>query len=107
MRSFKVPFDMNEKEKIVGGYFTLQQTGYGLLSLTLIFISMFSIGGSLTALVKNFSAAKLFVKLSLSIVFAVSGLLFMYCKPHGMSFLRYLTIYVRYMVKEKRVLYHK
>ncbi len=48
MRSFKVPFDMNEEEKIVGGHLTIKPTGYLLLFGVLILITILApIGGSL------------------------------------------------------------
>jgi len=99
MRAFKVPFDINEEEKIVGGYLTLKQTGYMLLFGLLILITiLLPIGMSPVVIV-----LKIFSVLFL----AVLGVMFMYYKPHGMSFAKYVSNYLKFRKRGKIINYRR
>lgn len=99
MRAFKVPFDINEEEKIVGGYLTLKQTGYMLLFGLLILLTIL--------LPIGLNPVVIVLKIFLVLVLVVLGVMFMYYKPHGMPFAKYVSNYIKFRKRRKIVSYRR
>lgn len=109
MRSFSVPFDLNTEEKIVGGYFTLKQTIYMVITAIAILSLLLSpLFGSLAEIVQGKVGGILIVlKIVAVVVIAIIGIFFMYLNPHGMSFAKYLIIRVKYAKRDKKIMYER
>lgn len=105
MRSFKIPFDLNNEDKIIGGYLTLKQGGFAALFGGLALCSLvLPIGGNLVQLITGkLGAFTVSMKIAAFIFFAVTGLLFMFAKPGGQSFYKFLIILVKYVCRNKTI----
>ncbi|HOJ09755.1 MAG TPA: PrgI family protein [Clostridiales bacterium] len=109
MRSFPIPFDINTEEKIVGGYLTLKQTIYLVLTVVMVLIILFvPIGGGLAEMIAGkASSIAIIIKIIMCVAVSIIGVLFMFLKPHGMSFLKYLTVKIQYIDRNKNIIYRR
>lgn len=92
MRSYSVPPDMNEKEKIIGGVLDLQQFFWvlgGLFVGAMVFVLLFP-------LMNKFS-------LIFGVVFACSGLPFVLIKKEGLTLFEYLRRKKKFDKKSKHL----
>lgn len=90
MRSYSVPPDMNEKEKVIGGILDLYQFFWilgGLLIGALVFIALFPV----------FGRGSLFF----GILFSLSGVPFVVIKKEGLTLFEYLKRKKRFEKKSK------
>ncbi len=109
MRSFPIPFDINTEEKIVGGYLTLKQTIHLVLTIIMVLTILFiPIGGSLTEMIAgNGSNIAIIIKIITCVIVSIIGILFMYFKPHGMSFSKYLIVKIQYINRNKNIVHRR
>lgn len=93
-RAYKVPADVSEKEKIVGGLFTAEQAAW----LALGFITT---AGLFILFVKIMPAALAFI-LALPVGIAI-GVPFAFWHKHGLCLKDYLLLNHRFKKKNKRL----
>lgn len=96
MRTFAVPPNMSEKEKIVGGMFDLGQAFWlaaGLVSAIVVFLLFNPILGKFS--------------LVLALPFVFSGLPFVFYKPKGLTLYKYLIRKKEFKKKTKHLPYKR
>ncbi len=93
MRVFKVPFDIKREEKIFGGYLSLRQVLYLMLSASslLVFVTSMPIA----------------LKLLIVAIFATFFLLCAFFKINEQNFDKFFFYAIKYLFRKKRFIYER
>lgn len=93
MRVFKVPFDIKREEKIFGGYLSLRQVTYLMLSAS-----------SLAILATPFSIA---IKILFITIFSIFFLMCAFLKVNEQNFDKFFFYGIKYLFRKKRYVYER
>lgn len=91
MRTFSIPFVMEQEEKIFGGYVSIRQAIYLIL-------------GVISALI-FFTKLHLAVKLIVFSFVMISMLLFAFLKINGTNFDKFTLIVIKYFLRKRKFLF--
>lgn len=95
MPSYRVPQNLNEEEKLIGGVASLRQTAYGVIGLLIGIFFAYLVPGNMTVKIAAFS-----VPLVLSIFFG-------FARYMDLSLDHLLYLYVRYWRSKKYYRYER
>lgn len=94
---YKVPADMNIKEKIIGGVLTINQFGWLMLGLLIgggVFACIFKLLGGVPAIICGLLVAPI-------------GVPFAFCKKKELTLFRYLYLKREFKKKRKKIIYQR
>lgn len=93
MRSFKIPFDVSNEEKIFKGILSFRQMGYmslNLISIAILFINI-----------------PLFIRIIFFLTIVTIVSLFAFYQIDGIYFDKYVVYFLKYLKKDKKYIYKK
>lgn len=93
MKIYKIPFDVKHEEKIFGGYLSLRQVVYLLLSI-------FSIG-------VFFINVHLYIKIVLFSILSITFLSFAFIKIQETRIDKYLIYFIKYLIRKKIYMFER
>lgn len=109
MRSFVVPFDMQEEDKVIGGYISIRQFLWIAISLLPLIILTVINRGYIITQGEHITILKdsLVLRLVIGIICAVFGLIMAFIKKDGINIDTYLLLKFKYKTREKLILFKK
>lgn len=96
MIRYKIPTELNEEEKIIGGVLTLKQFGYVAVGL-IIGIVLFSV----------FYFLPFFLRVFFIVIFFTGGAVLGFWEIKNLKMDIYLYLYIRYLLSPKKLLYKR
>lgn len=95
MKTYKVPQDLNEEEKLIGGVASLRQTAYVVIGAVAGILLAIAIPISITGKVTVFS------------VFVVLGIGFGFTKVYDLNLDKLIFLYIRFASRKKVFCYER